>query len=209
MKALAFVCVALLGAGCTVGEGEGWVRSERLYIDDCWDGAFDLGPDFFAANPYRQETLMIRVQRGDNAQEFSDGLSVLVPDLNAVRSRLGQDIPVGLPPGIDTPVGDPMISDGGTAPPVSLAVYLHNSCHITSGTVYSVSGNIRFESLFSGDPNEDDADERLTDATFDAVFADPRQLAGEDGDNPKYQSQVTGHFRFIFQRGQPAQPFTP
>lgn len=208
MRAIALLCVASVGAGCTVGEGEGWVRSDRLYIQDCWDGTFDLGPDFFAANPYREETLMIRVQRGDNAQEFSDGLSVLVPDIEAVRGRLGEDLPVGLPPGIDVPVGDPMITDGA-APPVSLAVYLHNSCHVTGGTVYSIAGSIRFDSLFSGDPNEGDADERLTDASFDAVFADPRQLAGEDGEDPKYQSRVTGHFRFFFQRGQPAQPFTP
>jgi hypothetical protein len=209
VKALVLSGLLLLTGGCTVGEGEGWVRSDRLYIDECWDGAFDLGPDFFAANPYRRETLMIRVQRGDNAQEFSDGLSVLVPDLNAVRDRLGEDIPVGLPPGIDTPVGDAPIMDGGTAPPVSLAVYLHNSCHVRSGTVYSIEGSIRFESLFSGDPSEADADDRLTDATFDAVFADPRQLAGEDGDDPRYRSQVSGAFRFFFQRGQPAQPFTP
>lgn len=205
----AVLVMAVLCGGCTVGEGEGWVRSERLYIDECWDGPFDLGPDFFAANPYREQTLMIRVQRGDNAQEFSDGLSVLVPDLKAVRGQLGQDIPVGLPPGIDTPVGDPMIEDGGSAPPVSLAVYLHSSCHVRNGTVYSISGTIRFDSLFSGDPGEEDAGDRLTDATFNAVFADPRQLAGEDGDDPKYQSTVTGHFRFFFQRGQPAQPFTP
>jgi hypothetical protein len=209
VKALVLSAILLLTGGCTVGEGEGWVRSDRLYIDECWDGAFDLGPDFFAANPYRRETLMIRVQRGDNAQEFSDGLSVLVPDLNAVRDRLGEDIPVGLPLGIDTPVGDAPIMDGGTAPPVSLAVYLHNSCHVRSGTVYSIEGSIRFESLFSGDPGEADADDRLTDATFDAVFADPRELAGEDGDDPRYRSQVSGAFRFFFQRGQPAQPFTP
>jgi hypothetical protein len=209
MRTLACVFLALLAVGCTVGEGEGWVKSDRLYIEDCWDGSFDLGPDFFAANPYREETLMIRVQRGDNAQEFSDGVTVLVPDLHFVRERLGQDIPVGLPSGIDIPGADPMVVDGGASAPVSLAVYLHNSCHVQNGTVYSIDGTIRFESLFSGKVGEDDADERLTDATFDATFADPRQLAGEDGDNPRYQSRVQGHFRFFFQRGQPAQPFTP
>lgn len=209
MRALACVLLSWLVIGCTVGEGEGWVRSDRLYIEECWDGSFNLGPDFFAANPYREETLMIRVQRGDNAEEFSDGVSVLVPDLQYVRARLGQDIAVGLPSGIDVPGADPVLGDGGSSPPVSLAVYLHNSCHQQNGTVYSIDGTIRFESLFSGKVGEDDADERLTDATFDATFADPRQLVGPDADNPKYQSRVQGHFRFFFQRGQPAQPFTP
>ena len=47
--------------------------------------------------------------------------------------------------------------------------------------IYSVGGTITFNSLFSGDPNEDDAEDRLTDAIIRARtrFADPRQ-----GDHP-------------------------
>jgi hypothetical protein len=89
---------------------------------------------------------------------------------------------------------------------VSLAVYLHESCHAQNSTIYSIAGTITFESLYSGDPYEDEADERLTEATFDATFADPRMLVGTDVP-ANAQSRVTGFFRFFYQRGQPAQPF--
>ena len=53
---------------------------------------------------------------------------------------------------------------------------------------------------------EDDTDELLTEARFDATFADPRNLVGTDTPSD-FESQVTGYFRFFYQRGQPAQPF--
>ena len=208
MRSLAFLALPLLGVaslGCTVGEGEGWVRSDRLYIEDCVNGKFDLGPDFFGANSFRGDSLQIRVQRGDNIEELSDGLMVLVNDLPTQRARIGQAISVGMPVGV-APPGVPITYDPDP-PPVSLALYLHDSCHVENGTVYSIDGTITFKSIFSGDPNEESSDKRLTDATFDATFADPRQLVGAAGDDPNLKSRVTGYFRFFFQRGQPAQPF--
>ena len=44
--------VALLALGCTVGEGEGWVRSEHLFIEECWSGPFDLGLSLAPYNPH-------------------------------------------------------------------------------------------------------------------------------------------------------------
>jgi hypothetical protein len=73
--------------------------------------------------------------------------------------------------------------------------------------VYSVSGQIVFHSLFSGNLAESSAENRLTDAEFSAVFADPRQLTGDPDADAAVSSTVTGYFRFFFQRGQPAQPF--
>lgn len=197
--------LVLLALGCTVGEGEGWVRSDRLYIENCWNGPFDLNPDFFAANPYRRESLQIRMQRGDNIEEQSDGLTVLVNDLQTLRQNLGQPVSVGLPVGV-TPPGVP-VQQVDEPPKVSLSVYLHNSCHVQNAVVYSISGEIRFASLFSGDPNEASAEDRLTEASFEATFADPRLVAGVDDPDPKVSSLVSGQFRFYFQRGQPAQPF--
>ncbi|HEY6078378.1 MAG TPA: hypothetical protein VIW29_06225 [Polyangiaceae bacterium] len=199
------LCAALglAGSGCTVGDGTGDVKSDRLYMNSCWNGAFDLQPDFFAANPYREEALMIRVQRGDNNQEASDGLTVIVSDLKAVQGMLGQPIPVGLPIGV-APPGYPVT--GGPPTLVSLSLYLHQTCHEQNSANYSVSGAITFNSIFSGDLNEKDSHARLTDATFDVKLADPRELVTTE-DAESVTSDVTGSFRFFFQRGQPAQPF--
>lgn len=205
MKRLVPLLLALASFGCTVGEGKGWVKSDRLYIEDCWNGPFDLGPDFFGADSFREDALIVRVQRGDNIEELSDGLLIVINDLPTQRARIGEPIAVGLPPGVSPP-GVP-VTYNPDPPPVSMSLYLHASCHIENGTVYSTDGTITFNSLFSGDPNENDSDKRLTDATFDATFADPRLLVGAGADDPTLKSHVTGYFHFFFQRGQPAQPF--
>jgi hypothetical protein len=193
-----------LGTGCTVGDGTGEVKADRLFLQGCWNGSFDLQPDFFAANPYRGESLQIRVQRGDNNQEASDGLTVLVNDIAAVKAQLGMPIPVGVPAGV-APPGQPVSGEPG--PLVSLSLYLHQTCHEQNSATYSVSGDITFKSIFSGDPNEEDSDARLTDASFNVQFADPRDLVTAEDPAEVTSSDVTGKFKFFFQRGQPAQPF--
>jgi len=195
----------LLALGCTVGEGEGWVKSDRLFIEDCWTGSFNLGPDFFAGNSHRDESIQFRIQRGDNIEEHSDGVVIMLNELKTARPPIGEAVRVGMPVGVQAP-GEPVVYDPDP-PTVSLALYLHDSCHAQNGTVYSIDGTITFTSLWSGDLNEDSADKRLTEATFDATFADPRLLLGEDPNDPELTSRVTGYFRFFFQRGQPAQPF--
>lgn len=190
--------------GCSVGEGEGWVVSDRLYMEDCWNGPFDLGPNFFAANPFREEHLIIRVQRGDAIEERSDGLTVLVNDLQELRQRSGEPVSIGLPVGV-APPGTPIV-ETETPPKVSLTLYLHNSCHLQNAAIHSLSGEIVFNALYSGNPAESHADRRLTEATFEAQMADPRQLAaGEPAAD--VTSTVRGYFRFYYERGQPAQPF--
>ena len=209
--------LALTPLACTVGEGTGDVKSDHLYVADCWNGSFDLNPDFFGANPDNGVSLMIRVQRGDNVEDVSDGLDVLVNDLQDVRTQLSMaksqgatsvDIPVGMPPGVSPP-GVP-ITFNPDPPKVSLALYLHNTCHQQDGTVYSVSGTITFESLFSGDLNESSSEDRHTVAHFTNVsFADPRELAAASDTTAQaaLTSMVSGNFDFFFQRGQPSQPF--
>jgi hypothetical protein len=194
------------GAGCTVGEGSGEVKSSKLYVKDCWDGEFDLQPDFFAANPYREESLLIRIQHGDNNQEASDGLTIIVNDLEKVKTMTGDEptaIAVGLPPGV-APPGQPLT--GEPAPLVTLSLYLHQTCHEQNSAIYSIGGNITFSSIFSGDPNEKNSQERLTQARFTADFADPRDLL-EAATPTDVTSRIEGNFKFFFQRGQPAQPF--
>jgi len=201
------LAVLLAPLGCTVGQGEGHVKSDLLYVNGCWNGPFDLGPSFFGANPDQGQSLTIRVQRGDNIEDVSDGLIVLVNDLQQVRMQLNTEVPVGMPPGV-TPPGVPIVFNPDP-PKVSLSLYLHNTCHQQNGTVYSVAGSINFTNLFSGDLNEGSSENRRTKATFTASFADPRELASAADDAAKaaVTSKVTGDFDFFFQRGQPSQPF--
>jgi hypothetical protein len=196
---------AALCVGCGVGEGEGSLTSDHLYIENCWSGPLDLRPDFFAATPSESGSLTLRIQRGDNPEEQSDGLNVLVADLASVRMSTGQTLKIGLPRGV-TPPGVPITLDPDP-PKVSLAIYLNSTCRGETATVYSISGQIIFHSIFSGNVAESSADNRLTDAEFSAVFADPRKTAGVTNVDPMVESTVQGKFRFYFQRGQPAQPF--
>ena len=216
---------------CSVSEGEGEVRSERLFVKNCWDGPFNLQPTFFAANPF-EDTMMIRVQRGEEAVEVSDGIFLVVNEGSRIREGLlGQSIELGLPAGVSPP-GVPERLD--LDPPlVSFALFLYETCHEQNGALYAVGGSITFESLFSGDPNETSAEKRLTEASFEATVVDPRDLTTSDsagagsadagavdaaatatdagGGGLSYPaghvSTVTGNFRFFFERGSPAQPF--
>jgi hypothetical protein len=189
------------------------VTSDALIARDCWDSTYDMQPDFFAAVPYRS-TLQIRVQRGTDIQEVSDGLAILVDDVEIIRNeRLGQTLEVALPVGVEPPGSPDPAPDpvpAGTAPLVHMALYLQQSCHNQNTVLYAVSGEITFNALFSGDPNEKDAAEKYTDATFDVQIGDPRDAelgAPPDAIPPALQSRVTGYFRFYFERGQPGQPF--
>ncbi len=197
MRALASLAAIALTFGCAVGEGSGNVTSDRLYIDGCWNGPFELDPDFFAANPFRQEALIVRVQRGDNTPEMSDGIYVVINDLagTSARTRSITDIPLGIPHGII--VSGSAFDPKGSDAKVSIALYLHNTCHNQNGTVYSIGGTINFRSLFSGDINESDADERLTTAEFTADFADPRELTGDPEADAEVISRVTGKFQLL------------
>jgi hypothetical protein len=205
-------CVFGAGAlgACTTGEGTGEVRSEHLFLRDCHNGPFDLQPDFFATNPFK-DTQTIRVQRGDRMEELSDGLSILVTDVAAIRGddggegRLGQDVRIGLPVGVAPP--GQVVEYDPDPPPVSMTLYLNDSCHVQNSAIYAIDGTIRFTSLFNGNTRESRAENRLTEAEFTATFADPRELSPGDDHDPALLSVVTGHFRFFFQRGQPAQPF--
>jgi hypothetical protein len=213
MRGVLALLAALAVSACSVGEGEGSIRSERLFIADCWDGPVNLRPSFFGANAFeQQDSMLIRVQRGGRELEVSDGIVVAVNDVTAIREdMLGQDLAIGLPAGVSPPgvpvrwVPDP--------PKVSLSLYLYESCHAQNSAAYAFDGWIRFSSLFSGDRNETNAADRLTDAEFEAYVADPREMDYDSLGNPSPNdglgraSVVTGSFRFYFERGVPAQPF--
>lgn len=212
-RAIHLVVAVLLLGGCTfVGQGEGEVTSDRLLAPTCWEGAYDLEPSFFATVPFRDEQ-QIRVQRGGDFVEVSDGVDILVNDVPSIREgMLGQPINVGLPLQLLKEV-DPSITNAPD-PQVSLSLYLLFSCHNQNIVLYAIDGTITFDALFSGDPNESQGSNKLTDARFEVTLADPRDAILEG--TPRQgniivpadkTSTLTGWFRFNFQRGQPGQPF--
>lgn len=197
---------SVLVLGCTVGQGEGYVRSDRLRVEDCWNGSFDLQPDFFSSVPYR-DTQQIRVQHGSDLQEVSDGVAILVHEVPAIRAEwLGQELRVGVAPELWAEISPG--SELTTPPLVNLAFYLQFSCHNQNVVLYAVDGTIVFDSLFSGDPQESVGAEKLTEATFSVSVADPRRvIPGTTEISEEHLSQVEGYFRFHFMRGRPGQPF--
>ncbi|MFZ9887694.1 MAG: hypothetical protein ACO3JL_09345 [Myxococcota bacterium] len=208
MKGTTAALLLLVGAtACAApGDGEGLVQSDDLIAGDCWRGPFDLRPDFFAGIPFR-DSLQIRVQRGDDLAEVSDGVALLVRDVTELREReLGQPIEVGLAPQLLNTIA-PGVATGAT-PRVGLVLSLQRSCPAENVALHAIDGSIVFSALFSGDPNETVGSEKLSDATFDVRVADPREAdPGTLVVPPDRISRLTGRFRFHFQRGQPAQPF--
>lgn len=140
--ALAFVGlgIATTTYGCRVGSGAGSVSGD-LFVKDCWSGKFDLQPDFFAATPLSDDSLIIRVQRGSDYINFSDGISLLVTNVSATRQAIAasgpQSLSVSLPPSV-VPPGVPVTPNPNPAT-VQLALYLQQTCRPETPGLYAMS----------------------------------------------------------------------
>jgi hypothetical protein len=141
---LGLIAVAASPA-CSQGEGNGSITG-TLNIPDCWNGSFDLDPDFFAAVPFRETEITLRIQRGSDFQNFSDGISIQVSDITKIRPNPGATpafagqyhapLEVALPPEV-TPPGTPVVADPNPAL-VGLALYLQRSCKTQTVTLNAV-----------------------------------------------------------------------
>jgi len=191
--------------GCGVSHGEGEVSSDHLYAADCIDGTFDLGHEYFALNP-ELDTQLITLQHGDRLHDLSDGVLISVYQVsNIIDEHLGQAVEVALPPGVTPPGHAPSEQE---LPFAALTLYLNDSCHEQDVSLQAISGTITFDALFSGDLSDRKKSERLIEAQFDVVVADPRLLPADGSDpDPSLLSEVQGSFRFYFRRGPTAQPF--
>jgi hypothetical protein len=191
-------------SSCAVDSGEGRVQSDHLYVEECADGPFDLVPTSFTANPDGDKQT-IRVQRGDRMQDLSDGMALTLFDVPEIVARIGEPIPVSLPPGTN-PVGHAVrVVDEPTL--VAITLYLNDSCHEQDVSLQAISGTITFSEVWEGDTTAKKKD-RLIEARFSVDMADPRDLP-PDGSAPPADvtSAVDGDFSFYFRRGQPGQPF--
>ena len=134
--------IAMMMPSCSQGEGSGKVAG-TLNVPNCWTGPFELNADFLAGVPYR-EGLQLRIQSGSDFQSFSDGLSILLYDINKVRpdaesgftGRYGQPLKVDLPAEV-TPPGVPVPAEADPAFN-SLTLYLQKSCRTQNVTLHAV-----------------------------------------------------------------------
>lgn len=140
---------------CSVAEGDGFARG-TLNAPRCWTGRYDLAPDFFAANSYK-ETLLIRIQNGSDSETFSDGISLVVDDKEAIRSQYGKPLRVTMPVGVAIP-GAPVVPDPDPSL-VHLSVYLQRTCRTLNVTLHAVAevapptdGTCTAEALDQADP---------------------------------------------------------
>lgn len=133
----------------------------------------------------------------------------LNPDGSCARPNDGEAPPCGTPETPSTLASSPgsSLSDASAAADASADATVDASLPEAGGTPVGTS-TIVFASLFDGNPAESNAQQRLTDATFDFYFADPREICpGGLGPPPPCRGHLTGNFKFYFERGVPAQPF--
>lgn len=127
---------------CSQGEGGGTVTG-TLNVPNCWTGPFELEPDFLAAVPYLGG-LQIRIQRGSDFQNFSDGASILLYDSTKVRpdpgagfaGLYGVPLKVDLQPSV-VPPGVPVVAIPDPAL-VSMTLYLQKSCQTQNVALHAV-----------------------------------------------------------------------
>lgn len=178
--------VGLVGLiGCSVGVGNGSAAGE-LNAPACEiNGAFDLAPTFFVADPFESH-MVIRIQNGADFDFLSDGITINIRDVAELVEQL--DEPIEL-----TGERDALIT---------FNFYANESCPINRDDVpvnyLGVGGTVTFSSIYSAELDED---ERRIAARFDDVlFVDP--TAPEERN-----ARLSGDFNFLFNRGRPAQRF--
>jgi hypothetical protein len=137
--ALLFALTAMFVPACSLGAGSGSASGE-LDVPDCWVGQFNLQPDFFAGDPYMTTSYLIRIQRGSDYEEFSDGITFLVDDVNPIRDptngELGQKLEVSLSPAV-TPPGVPVVATPNPAV-VHATLYMNETCRIQDIALYAL-----------------------------------------------------------------------
>ena len=185
---LAGVAGLCLAVACVTGGGTGSAIGQ-VWAPDCGLNGepFSLEPNFFAMQPSTSvEIIDIRMQRGSDIPNLSNGISFFLADPEMIKDEmLGVDIEIQL---LDSPV--------------EMTLYLNSTCGSLRQVpvVYrAVSGTIRFDELFVFWV---DNENQMTTAEFtDVEFVDT-----DDPDNRR--AVLSGNLSFLFERGRPAQNFS-
>lgn len=220
-------CSGESGAGLAIG---------TLNVPDCWNGTYDLGPTFFGAQ-YDRGKLLVRLQRGSDFYNFSDGISMLINDVTRVSPP--QPVDVGLPPEV-TPPNVPIVFDPNVAP-VSATLYMEGTCRTRAVTLHAMKtvtlptdGSCHAPVLEGTDPEtacggaqDSELGTGKSRIFFSSVYqgddrgaANSRLTEGcfdlyladpreapDPTTPPPCRGHLRGKFSFFFERGRPAQPF--
>lgn len=190
VRRLPVVLLVALGAvGCAVGDGEGALDGVVTAVDcDLDTRSYALRPTFFGADAF-ENILNIRIQRGSDPQDRSDGVLFQIRDTSGVQADLlGVPIPIE-----DRP--DALLQMG---------LYLNATCPTDfTGLDRPVvlagdGGTVTFDAIYAP---EGRGGGREVEATVSgATLRDP-------GDPTGRRAEFDGFFRFVFNRGRPAQRY--
>ncbi len=206
-KATLFVVVVFVILSCTIGDGDGRVWG-KLTISSCEmeETDFNMHVDFFAAD-YIDNQLIIRLQHSGKNQTYSDGVLVMVRDVDKIAASLGVSHDVRVEPDIESFVQKgPM--DAGSSPiyplttsdsPVRATLYLNETCPGNRLAFTDGAGTITFEHIYRPDKNE-----RIK-GSFHFEYIDPREW--ESPEDSGSRADIFGEFDFDYKRGMPAQAF--
>ena len=172
---------------CSVGNGEGEIGGV-VSAPDCKlaEQSFDLKPTFFAAEVV-EEMLEIRVQRGSDIELVTDGITLLVRNTTQIQQGL-----------LDTPIdlADPQ------APIAYLNIYFNRTCPTEPGDVPvnfgAISGTVSFRSIYA--PKVSGRELEIAASLRNVVLVDPANADTR-------RATLNGDFRFLYNRGRPAQRF--
>jgi hypothetical protein len=196
---LVWLAVATITASaCVAREGDGTIAGD-LDAKDCWSGGFDLEPNFFGAETYR-DTMTLRLQRDSDFFTYADGVSVLLDDFPSIRgddthaARLGEVLRVGLPPEV-TPPNTPIVADPDP-PVVHLNLYLQKTCRTQNVALYAADmvqvaadGSCTAVTQDCGTtPAAGSAPTARSTITFDSLFN------GDILESSKAERRIAGHF---------------
>jgi hypothetical protein len=194
--------------GCSVGQGRGEIKGS-LYISECKKdlSKLDLGIDFFGAE-VQGKGLYIRLQRGGDYIQFSDGVMIQVYNYKEIAKRLNEVIKV---------VSDiPEEIGKKNLPPwlIRISLFLNNTCPTSFPSLsggksieesekegYIKNNWIRFESIYCPDCKNELRYNNKIKGDFRVNIFDPRVA------EIKVYGWIEGYFDFVYRRGRPAQRF--
>jgi hypothetical protein len=203
-----FIVIAAFGAGCSPGDGEGFVRGS-FTVSSCnlEREDFNLKINYFTAT-YFQNSLTIRLQHKGGTQVYADGLFLEIRDVESVSENLDTPLQIEIEPPLDEfkqngPGTSTASSSGLPATtyqsPARATLYLNETCPDNTLGFTDGDGEIVFEKIYRPDKSD-----RIK-GRFELEFIDPRtwESPEEIGDH----AEVEGEFDFEYSRRMPEQTF--